>query len=323
MREAPTIADHLCEPCARALRRGPGRARRGGGRRTSWIRRLVRGLDYYTRTAFEFVSGGLLGSSAGDRLRGRALRRARRGARRAAHARASASRWVSIACCSPWTRRRRRTPASPVPAVLRRGGESGRSDRAGAGDWSESSVRRRAAPPQLRGTPLKAQLKMADRAGAAYAAIVGERELADGHRDASPPGRRRAGVGGARRPPGTTRRRDDVTTEPSMRTAMRSHTCGGLRAADAGTDGHALRLGRAPPRSRRRDVHRPPRPRGHRPGRVPPRRGAGGARRRAGSRRRGRRPRDRRGVRARPDGMENPGARRPGRSRSRPRRSRS
>ncbi len=42
--------------------------------------------------------------------------------------------------------------------------------------------------------PLKAQLRMADRAGAAYAAIVGEREVASGDRDPEPPLRRRAGT---------------------------------------------------------------------------------------------------------------------------------
>ena len=43
--------------------------------------------------------------------------------------------------------------------------------------------------------PLKAQLKMADRADARYAAIVGERELEAGHRDAPASRRRGAGRG--------------------------------------------------------------------------------------------------------------------------------
>ena len=40
----------------RALRRGPRPARPGRGRRTSSTATLVRGLDYYTRTVFEFES---------------------------------------------------------------------------------------------------------------------------------------------------------------------------------------------------------------------------------------------------------------------------
>src|SRR5688500_8100282 len=58
MREAPVITEHLCSDCAshfhevRSLLDRIGVAYR-------LEPKLVRGLDYYTRTTFEFVSGGL------------------------------------------------------------------------------------------------------------------------------------------------------------------------------------------------------------------------------------------------------------------------
>ena len=58
MREAPAITDHLCSDCATHF----GEVRSLLGRIGVAYRlepKLVRGLDYYTRTTFEFVSGGL------------------------------------------------------------------------------------------------------------------------------------------------------------------------------------------------------------------------------------------------------------------------
>ena len=70
---APTVADHLCEPCAAHFA-----AVRGGldERASSYELdpRLVRGLDYYTRTTFEWVSGRAVGAG-GHRQRRRTLRR--------------------------------------------------------------------------------------------------------------------------------------------------------------------------------------------------------------------------------------------------------
>ncbi|MGH2637246.1 MAG: histidine--tRNA ligase, partial [Actinomycetota bacterium] len=60
---APRISDHLCEPCAEhfaAVRAGLQAA----GIVFEHDSRLVRGLDYYTRTAFEFVSGALPGQQS-------------------------------------------------------------------------------------------------------------------------------------------------------------------------------------------------------------------------------------------------------------------
>ncbi|HEX7248074.1 MAG TPA: histidine--tRNA ligase, partial [Actinomycetota bacterium] len=64
VRAAPTIAERLCEPCAEhfaAVRRGLDAA----GVAYTLDPRLVRGLDYYTRTAFEWISGVLAANKAG------------------------------------------------------------------------------------------------------------------------------------------------------------------------------------------------------------------------------------------------------------------
>ena len=56
--DAPLLTDHLSAGRGRAPRRGAGRTRRPGrGLRAN--PRMVRGLDYYTRTTFEFVHDGL------------------------------------------------------------------------------------------------------------------------------------------------------------------------------------------------------------------------------------------------------------------------
>ena len=60
-RDAPSITDHLCEACAAHFA-----AVRRTSTRWAWRTRvdpfLVRGLDYYTRTAFEFFPAGQRGT---------------------------------------------------------------------------------------------------------------------------------------------------------------------------------------------------------------------------------------------------------------------
>ena len=58
----------------------------------------------------------------------------------------------------------------------------------------------------------------------------------------------------------------------------RTHTCGELRASDAGKRAVADGLGAPPPRPGRRDLHPPARPRRRDPDRVPRRRRPGGPR---------------------------------------------
>ena len=82
---APKITDRLCDACARTSRTS-GRTSTRWALPTGSSPTLVRGLDYYTRTAFEFYRRGAEGPAAGAR-RGRPLRRARRAARRQADAR--------------------------------------------------------------------------------------------------------------------------------------------------------------------------------------------------------------------------------------------
>ena len=138
---------------------------------------LVRGLDYYTRTVFEFTSRRARRPER--RRRRRALRRAGRAARRAADARRGLGRRDRADPAG----RRREPPGADARSCLRR-------------RWPSPSARARAfalvarrcaraglrAQIELAGRSLKGQLKQADRLGARYVVIVGRRRLrADGH----------------------------------------------------------------------------------------------------------------------------------------------
>ena len=186
----------------------------------------------------------------------------------------------------------------------------GDAGRARAPPWcAELRARGRRRPtPRTRNARLKAQLKMADRAGARFAAIIGDRRARGGHRDA-PPARRTARRRPSRWPRSPRRLAGDGGAAMSERSTYRDRDAHARvrRAARRARRrrGDALRLGRAPPRSRRRHVHRPARPRGRGAGRVPPRGGGRGARGRPGSGRRGV-VRVTGNVRQRPDGMRNP-----------------
>lgn len=174
--EAPRITDRLCEPCREHFE-GVLRGLREAGLEPVVTPTLVRGLDYYTRTAFEFVSlvlseaqGTLFGGGRYDGLAetlggppvpgvgfGMGLER------------------VLLACRDEGLE----PPSEPGLAVFVVGlGGTGRAVAAallrelrGAGIPADGPYEER---------PLKAQLRMADRAGAAYAAICGEREAAEG-----------------------------------------------------------------------------------------------------------------------------------------------
>ncbi len=58
IRQLPRITDHLCEPCARHFAAFRSHLEEAG-LQYEIVPRLVRGLDYYVRTAFEIVSGDL------------------------------------------------------------------------------------------------------------------------------------------------------------------------------------------------------------------------------------------------------------------------
>ena len=170
--DAPVISDRLCEACTahfQAVRAGLDAA----GVAFEHDPRLVRGLDYYTRTAFEFVSGALSPAQAtvcgGGRYDGlaevlggpptpgvgfalgldRALLAVHEGARPDASS--------GLVCFVVSIGEAAAREGAALVAGLR-----------GAGLSAASAFEER---------PLKAQLKMADRAGAVYAAIVGDREV--------------------------------------------------------------------------------------------------------------------------------------------------
>ncbi len=122
--DAPVLADHLCDECRDHL----ARVRSGleaAGVHYVMDDRLVRGLDYYTRTTFEFASGALEASPK----RGRGwwpLRRAGRGARWTAHPRRRL-RHRHRACAAGLRRRGR--PARSGPGSRRMGRRRGRRRR--------------------------------------------------------------------------------------------------------------------------------------------------------------------------------------------------
>jgi len=174
---APTIADHLCDACAthfEQVRAGLDAA----GVTYVLDPRLVRGLDYYTRTAFEWVSDVLAESKAGTvNAGGRydGLAEALGGPATPGVGFAMGLDRVLLAmegeglAVPP-----ARTPRCFVVAI----GDDAREVSADLlGELRSAGL---SAVDSLEARPLKAQLKMADRAGAEFAAIVGDRELEEG-----------------------------------------------------------------------------------------------------------------------------------------------
>lgn len=172
-KEAPKIIDRLCDPC-RAHFEGVQDGLKDAGLSWAIEPTLVRGLDYYTRTAFEFVSPDLSAQQAtlfgGGRYDG--LAEVLGGPHVPGVGFGMGLERVLIAV----EQEGRTPPEEPGLTVFVVGvGDAGRArarelvrELRAAGVASDTSFEDR---------PLKAQLKMADRAGAAYAAIVGDREL--------------------------------------------------------------------------------------------------------------------------------------------------
>jgi histidyl-tRNA synthetase len=175
--EAPAISDHLCEPCAEhfaAVRAELEEADIA----FEHDPRLVRGLDYYTRTAFEFVSGSLASAQAatvcgGGRYDGLAEILG-----------GPPTPGVGFGMGLDRILLAMETAGEPVP------GERGPvCFVVGIGDGSRAAAAAFARELRAEGVPasssfeerpLKAQLRMADRAGALFVAILGERERAEG-----------------------------------------------------------------------------------------------------------------------------------------------
>jgi histidyl-tRNA synthetase len=176
VREAPAISDRLCDPCAEHFAAVQEELARSGVA-FEHDPRLVRGLDYYTRTAFEFVADALEGGQTtlcgGGRYDGLAevlggpatpgvgfglgLDRA-----------LLAMQAEGVDAPGP------RGPACFVVAI---GGEA-----LAPRDALVDRLRAAGIPTaaSLDDRALKAQLRTADRSGARYAVILGEREAAGG-----------------------------------------------------------------------------------------------------------------------------------------------
>ena len=175
-REAPRITEHLCEPCRAHFDGVQARLKDAG---LSWTIEptLVRGLDYYTRTAFEFVSPGLSPQQAtlfgGGRYDG--LAEVLGGPHVPGVGFGMGLERVLLALEQEGVE----APEEPGLAVFVVGvGDAGRARAHDlVRELREAGV---AADTSFEDRPLKAQLKMADRAGAVFAAIVGERELEAG-----------------------------------------------------------------------------------------------------------------------------------------------
>jgi histidyl-tRNA synthetase len=170
---APNISDHLCGPCAEhfaAVRAGLDEA----GVAHEVDPRMVRGLDYYTRTAFEFVSGVLSEQQGtvcgGGRYDGLAAvlggePTAGVGFGLGLDRLLLAMENEGVELPGP------RTVLAFAVMIGERAAPEGRRlvrDLRDAGIPADASFEER---------PLKAQLRMADRAGARFALILGEREL--------------------------------------------------------------------------------------------------------------------------------------------------
>ena len=172
MKEAPMITDHLCTECAahfgevRSLLDGVG---------VGYVLepRLVRGLDYYTRTTFEFVAGGLGSQNAvggggrydglaqslgGEPLPGIGFALGVDRILLASEDMASASPGVDVYVVAVGDGAA--TEAFRLVTDLRRVGLGADLD--------------------LAGRSMKGQMKQASSSGARWAAILGEKELASG-----------------------------------------------------------------------------------------------------------------------------------------------
>jgi histidyl-tRNA synthetase len=170
---APVIADHLCDACAEHLAAVQEGLRDEG---IDFVRdpRLVRGLDYYTRTAFEFI-GGSLTISAGGRYDGLAEVIGGRDVPGVGFAMGLDRVLLALEDLGDGTVAAR-GPRCFVVSI---------GDRASAAETGAALLRelRQAgvsAASAFEDRPLKAQLRMADHAGAAFVAIMGDRERTEG-----------------------------------------------------------------------------------------------------------------------------------------------
>jgi histidyl-tRNA synthetase len=173
--DAPTTLDFLCEECRRHFD-GVQEGLREEGIPFEIDTRLVRGLDYYTRTAFEFVSD-VLGPTqstlcGGGRYDG--LAEALGGPSIPGVGFGLGLERVLLVMSKEGRGKGDIRQGAFVVAI---GKEARREGRRLVRELRSSNYPAEAA---LEDRPLKAQLKMADRAGASYTLIIGEQEMRDG-----------------------------------------------------------------------------------------------------------------------------------------------
>ncbi len=175
---APTIADHLCDACSAhfaSVREGLDRAEVA----YTLDPRMVRGLDYYTRTAFEWVSGVLAANKAGTVTAGG------RYDGLAQELGGPAAPGVGFAMGLDRVLLAMEGEGTPIP--VRGGGVrcfvvGVGLDARGAAEALLAELRAAgvSAGAAFGDRPMKAQMKMADRADAEFAAILGSEELSTG-----------------------------------------------------------------------------------------------------------------------------------------------
>ncbi|MDP9331373.1 MAG: histidine--tRNA ligase [Actinomycetota bacterium] len=174
--DAPVISDHLCEACAAHF----DEVKTGlsvEGVAFDHDPRLVRGLDYYTRTAFEFVSSALSPAQAtlcgGGRYDG--LAEVLGGTPTPGVGFAMGLDRVLLAMENEGLAL---PPSRVVRCFVVTVGEQART----AAGSLVRDLRSGGVPTGVafEDRPLKAQLKMADKADAEFAAIIGDAELAAG-----------------------------------------------------------------------------------------------------------------------------------------------
>jgi histidyl-tRNA synthetase len=171
---APVITEHLCGPCADHFAQVRA-ALDEEGIRYELDHLLVRGLDYYTRTAFEFVSEVLSESQGtvcgGGRYDGLA---------EVLGGQPTAGVGFGLGLDRALLAMEHEGAALPPPRsvacfVVAMGEEAASVGRVLVRDLRAAGI---SAEGGFEDRPLKAQLRMADRTGATFAAIIGEREVA-------------------------------------------------------------------------------------------------------------------------------------------------
>jgi histidyl-tRNA synthetase len=175
--EAPSVDAFLCEPCREHFATLLGLLD-GLGIKYVVNPRIVRGLDYYTRTVFEFISHiqgeGGLGSQntvcAGGRY-DKLVRNLGGPDVPAVGFAAGIDRLAILAAKNAW-------PTKPPDLFLVSIGEQARQRAL----LLASELRRKGAfvDQDLRGGGLKAQMRRADKSGAIFSLVLGESELASG-----------------------------------------------------------------------------------------------------------------------------------------------